>query len=116
MRRLTVTQVISRALPPPQRASTDDVDGPVALGILTAAGLGGAVRDKQCGDLSRGQVLRVVLCVGVARAIPARRVVGTCDDRESTQQPECELYAMCAFLLYVCPIAMQGRVIGCKLV
>lgn len=43
--------------------------------LVSAAGLG-AVLDRQCRDLSRGQLLRLVLCVGAARALVAGRAAG----------------------------------------
>lgn len=86
MRHLTVTEAVSGALG--SRRSGGCVDGPLSQGLLNAAGLG-AARGKRCGDLSRGQVLRLMLCVGVARAI-AGRLVGSCDGAEPTQL-ECEL-------------------------
>lgn len=81
IRHLTVTEAVAGALG--SRRSDGCVDGPLSQGLLNASGLG-AARDKRCGDLSRGQVLRLVLCVGVARAVAGRLVA------EPTK-PECEL-------------------------
>lgn len=93
MRHLTLTEAISGALGSRRKDSCGD--DPLSQALLNAAGLG-AARDKLCRDLSRGQVLRLTLCVGVARAI-AGRLVGSCDsscDGAEPINPECELYTL----------------------
>lgn len=72
----------------------DGDDDVLTENLLWTAGLGD-VRDVQCGDLRRGQLLVLVLCIGVARAVvTARQAAGspsvgrgaltTTDQRERT--------------------------------
>ena len=59
---------------PPRLREVDGVDR-LTENLLCVAGLGDA-RDTRCGDLYRSQLLVLVLCVGVARAVVTKQAAG----------------------------------------
>ena len=81
----TVAEVLSTAFdshchnPSQQYPSPEGLQGAQhssAELLLSAAGLRG-VRDRPCRDLSRGQLLCLVLCIGVAHALAERETSGS---------------------------------------
>ena len=60
---------------PPRSREADSVGG-LTENLLCVAGLGD-VRDSRCGDLYRSQLLLLVLCVGVARAVVSGQAAGS---------------------------------------